>query len=125
MKKLNVAAVFVLLMVSATNVFADANCAQLAGQIAESKINIAQGEKNVAQLEEYSIHLQTQIIENQIRNKEEPFILGAGQPRLQADSAQAQKIRALTLASIRREEAKIQADTAEYMKECSNFDKFE
>ena len=113
MKKMNAAAVFVLLMVSATNVFADATCDKLASEIAASEVSIAQGLKNIEQLDGYAIQLQTQIIQKQIQNKEDPFILGAGQPRLQADSIQVARLQAMTKAEVRREEGKLEKAKAD------------
>ena len=113
MKKMNAAAVFVLLMVSATNVFADATCDKFASEIAASEVSIAQGLKNIEQLDGYAIQLQTQIIQKQIQNKEDPFILGAGQPRLQADSIQVARLQAMTKAEVRREEGKLEKAKAD------------
>jgi hypothetical protein len=124
MKKMNAMAVLVVL-ISATNVFADVTCADINGAIVTSKANIVQATENIKQLDELIPQIQTQIMTNQINGKDDSLILGNGQQRLQEDSFQAIKARAYNQASIRHEEGKIQALTAEYNKTCSGFDKFE
>jgi hypothetical protein len=125
MKKMSATAVFVVLMVSATNVFADATCADINGAIVEAKNSIVQSKVNIKQLDELIPQIQTQIMTNQINGHDDSLILGNGQQRLQADSFQAVKARAYNDVSIRHEEARIQALTAEYIEKCSGFDKFE
>lgn len=125
MKKMNAAAVFVLLMVSATNVFADATCADVNNAITNEKINIVEKTEQIKKLDDYIIETQTQILKRQLKSGDESFILGNGQELAQAHSVQLFRSRAQGQESILTSKAKIEVLKSEYMKACSGYDKFQ
>lgn len=125
MKKMNAAAVFVLLMVSATNVFADATCADVNNAITNEKINIVEKTEEIKKLDDYIIETQTQILKKQLKSGDESFILGNGQELAQAHSVQLFRSRAQGQESILTSKAKIEVLKSEYMKACSGYDKFQ
>ena len=125
MKKMSSATVFVLLMVSATTVFADATCADVSTELTASKARITEAMTNIKQLDELIPQIQATIMMKQIEGKDDSMLLGNGQDRLRNQSFQAVKARAYMEASIRRDEAQIEALKIQYKDQCSSYEKFE
>ncbi|MNK93536.1 hypothetical protein D3C87_1137020 [compost metagenome] len=124
MKKMNAVAVLVVLM-SATSAFAERTCAEINSAIWASKNSISQSTKNITILDDRIPQIHAEIIKKQSSSKDDSLILGNGQELLQEEFFQTVKARANEQARILQEEERIQSSTAEYLEQCSSFDKFE
>ena len=110
MKKMKITAVLVLMM-SATNAFADADCAVMKAEIDAGKNRIVEAQAEIEKLDELFVQNQTLIITNDNRRKNDSFILGYGQETLQQNSIIIQKARANYAERIAQEQTVINALT--------------
>lgn len=121
MKKMSFIAVSVLMMISASNAFADTTCAD----IAASTARIEQETVQMRIFEELHIQAEARIIMKAQESKDDSLLLGNGQGRLQAESFQALKAAANSQQKIIREIANRETLKAQLSETCSDSDKGE
>lgn len=124
MKNMNAAAVFVVLM-SATNVFADSICLDINAEIHATKAIIAEATQEVGRFGELNAEIQTRLITNAEERKDDSMILGNGQPHLQEQSFLYQKSLASLRERILQGQASVEALKVQYMEQCSSYEKFD